>query len=263
MKQYIVDAFAEQLFEGNPAAVCVLDHWLEDDLMLKITQENNLSETAYTVKEETGYHLRWFTPGGEVDLCGHATLATAFVIMNHIEKELTEITFQTLSGELVVTKNEDLYKMHLPSYSLEPIEVTIDMEKAIGYRPLEAWMGRDLVCVLQNEEQVKSTTPDLGKVRELPGLLLHVTAPSADFDCVSRSFAPKVNVSEDPVCGSGHCHIAPLWAQKLKKKKIIARQASQRGGTLQCKIMNEKVELAGKAVLFSIGQLFVSNDEKI
>lgn len=257
MKQYIVDAFAEQLFEGNPAAVCVLDQWLEDDLMMKITQENNLSETAFAVKEENGYHLRWFTPAREIDLCGHATLATAFVIMNYIEKTLTEITFRTVSGELFVSKNQDLYEIQLPSYSLEPIEVSNEMEKAIGFRPLEAWMGRDLVCVLNDAEQVNSVTPDLVKVKELPGLLLHVTAKSTDFDCVSRSFAPKVNISEDPVCGSGHCHIAPLWAQKLKKDKIIARQASRRGGTLLCKVKNDKVELAGKAVLFSISQLFV------
>lgn len=257
MKQYIVDAFAEQLFEGNPAAVCVLDHWIADDLMMKITQENNLSETAFAVKEETGYHLRWFTPGGEIDLCGHATLATAFVIMNHINTKLTEVTFQTLSGELIVTKKQDLYAMQFPSYSLEPVEVTNAMEDAIGFRPLEAWMGRDLVCVLENEKQVKSITPDLEKTKALPGLLLHATAPSTNFDCVSRSFAPKLNIIEDPVCGSGHCHIAPLWAQKLKKDNIIARQASQRGGTLQCRVKNKKVELAGKAVLFSIGQLFV------
>ncbi|XP_026332005.1 uncharacterized protein LOC113239300 [Hyposmocoma kahamanoa] len=258
MIQYIVDAFAEQLFEGNPAAICVLDHWIEDDLMLKIAQENNLSDTAFTVKEKNGYRLRWFTPGGEIDLCGHATLATAFVIMNYVDKTLSNITFQTLSGELIVKKNQDLYEIQFPSYSLISIEVTKDMEKAIGFRPLEAWMGRDLVCVLQNEEQVESATPDLQKTKELPGMLLHVTAPSAVFDCVSRSFAPKFNIPEDPVCGSGHCHIAPLWAQKLKKDIIIARQASRRGGTLQCKIKNDQVELAGKAALFSIGQLFIS-----
>lgn len=263
MKQYIVDAFAEQLFEGNPAAVCVLDHWLEEDLMLKIAQENNLSETAFAVKKGTGYHLRWFTPAREIDLCGHATLATAFVIMNYIEKELTEIAFQTLSGDLIVTKNQDLYEMQFPSFTLEPIEVTQDMEKAIGFRPIEAWIGRDLICVLKNEEQVKSVTADLDKAKQLPGLLLHVTAASADFDCVSRTFAPKVNISEDPVCGSGHCHIAPLWAQKLKKNNIIARQASQRGGTLQRQVKTGNVELAGKAVLFSISQLFVPNNKKI
>lgn len=259
MKQYIVDAFAEQLFEGNPAAVCILEHWIEDDLMLKIAQENNLSETAYAVKEGNGYHLRWFTPGGEIDLCGHATLATGFVIMNHIDKTLTNITFQTLSGELKVMKNEDLYEIQLPVYALKSIQVTNDMERTIGFRPLEAWIGRDLVCVLENEEQIMSTKPDMEKVKELPGSLLHVTASSADFDCISRSFAPKYNVPEDPVCGSGHCHIAPLWARKLKKDKIIARQASKRGGTLQCKVMDNQVELAGKAVLFSIAQLFLSH----
>lgn len=141
MKQYIVDAFAEKLFEGNPAAVCVLEEWLPEELMLNITQENNLSETAFTVKEGNNYHLRWFTPGGEIDLCGHATLATAFVLMNYVDKNLDTVTFDTLSGKLTVKRNQELYKMQFPSYSLTPEEIIPEMEVVIGFKPLEAYMG--------------------------------------------------------------------------------------------------------------------------
>lgn len=257
MKQYIVDAFAEKLFEGNPAAVCVLEEWLPEELMLNITQENNLSETAFTVKEGNNYHLRWFTPGGEIDLCGHATLATAFVLMNYVDKNLDTVTFDTLSGKLTVKRDQELYKMQFPTYSLTPVEVTPEMEVVIGFKPLEAYMGRDLVCVLNDEETVRMVQPDLDKAKELPGLLLHVTASGKEFDCVSRSFAPKLGVSEDPVCGSGHCHMAPLWAQKLGKHTLVARQASKRGGTLQCMVAGDKVELAGQAVLYAISELAV------
>lgn len=260
MKQYIVDAFAEKLFEGNPAAVCVLEEWLPEELMLKITQENNLSETAFTVKKGNHYHLRWFTPGGEIDLCGHATLATAFVLMNYIDKDLKNVTFDTLSGELIVKREQLLYLMQFPSYTLTPVEVTQEMAEVIGFKPLEAYMGRDLVCVLSDEETVRLVQPDLEKAKELPGLLLHVTAAGQEFDCVSRSFAPKLGVSEDPVCGSCHCHIAPLWAQKLSKKTLVARQASKRGGTLQCTVAQDKVELAGQAILYAIGELAIDEN---
>ncbi|WP_277668616.1 PhzF family phenazine biosynthesis protein [Caproiciproducens galactitolivorans] len=257
MKQYVVDAFANKLFEGNPAAVCVMEKWPDDELMQAITTENNLSETAFTVKEKSGYRLRWFTPGGEIDLCGHATLATAFVLMNYVDTSVSEVHFQTLSGELIVNRKDDLYEMDFPSYHLKPIEVTDQMEQIIGYRPTEAWMDRDLVCVLEQEEQVKAANPDLEKAKLLPGLLLHITARSKGYDCVSRSFAPKLNVAEDPVCGSGHCHIAPLWADKSGKKELVARQASRRGGTLYCQVDNGRVKLAGKAALFSICEIFL------
>ncbi len=257
MKQYIVDAFADKLFEGNPAAICVMEKWPKDELMQAITIENNLSETAFAVKEGRSYRLRWFTPGGEIDLCGHATLATAFVLMNYIDISVTEVHFQTLSGELIVTRKDDLYKMDFPSYHLRSIEVTDQMEQIIGSSPLEAWIDRDLVCILENEKQVKEACPDLEKAKLLPGLLLHLTARGNEFDCISRSFAPKLNVPEDPVCGSGHCHIAPLWSNKLGKTELIARQASRRGGTLYCRVDDERVQLAGKAILYSIAELFL------
>lgn len=255
MKQYVVDAFTDTVFKGNPAAVCVLDKWLSDVLMQNIARENNLSETAFIVKEMDGYHLRWFTPGGEIDLCGHATLACAYVLMSYYEKNSTSITFRTMSGELSIVKNGDVYEMTFPSFALKPIQVTNEIIEAIGSKPKEAYLGRDLLCVFDDENIIRNMTPDWEKVKKLDGLLLQVTAPGKNFECVSRSFAPKCKVNEDPVCGSGHCHIVPYWADKLKKQRITAYQASERGGILYCRMENDKVILGGKAVLFSISDI--------
>jgi PhzF family phenazine biosynthesis protein len=257
MKCYHVDAFANRPFEGNPAAVCVLDRYPSDELMQKIAIKNNLSETAFTVKEGDHYHLRWFTPGGEIDLCGHATLGTAFVLFQYFEKDAKSITFQTMSGPLTVVRNGDLFEMDFPAYQLKSVPVTDAMAEAIGVRPVEAWIDRDLICVLDNEEDVKNAQPDQAKLKELDGLLQHITAKSAEFDCVSRSFAPKLAVAEDPVCGSGHCHIVPIWAKKLNKDRLVARQASPRGGTLYCKMNGDRITLAGYAALYSVAELFV------
>lgn len=256
MKLYVVDAFSDKVFSGNPAAICVMDCWLSDELMINITRENNLSETAFAVKTGDGkYRLRWFTPGGEIDLCGHATLGTAFVIMNYYEKELEKLCFDTLSGELIVKRNNDLYEMDFPKYELNEVEITNEMVEAIGVKPMRAFMGRDLLLVLDNENIVKELNPDLERVKGLDGLLLHVTAPSDKYDCVSRSFAPKLKVPEDPVCGSGHCHIIPFWAYELGKSELTAYQASKRGGTLYCKLDGDRVMLAGKAALYSIAEI--------
>lgn len=252
----MVDAFAEKVFEGNPAGICVLDSWLPDGLMQNIAMENNLSETAFTVKEEKAYRLRWFTPGGEIDLCGHATLAAAYVLSRFKEPDAGEFSFETRSGRLTVTRREDLFELDFPAYVLTSTPVTDAMAEAIGFRPTEAWSARDLVCVLDDERQVREAAPDMARVRELDGLLLHLTARGKDHDCVSRSFAPKLNVPEDPVCGSGHCHIVPLWSRKLGKHDLIARQASSRGGTLFCRDCGERILLAGKAVLYSVGEIF-------
>lgn len=202
-------------------------------------------------------HLRWFTPGGEIDLCGHATLATAYVLMNYIDPTMTEAHFNTLSGELIVCRKGDLYEMDFPAYELKPAAVTDEMEQAIGFRPVEAWMGRDLLCVMETEEQVRTAMPDQEKIRALDGLLLHLTAAVKEYDCVSRTFAPKCNVVEDPVCGSGHCHIIPYWARKLGRTELTAYQASRRGGTLYCELAGNRVKLAGKASLYSAAELYV------
>ena len=255
MKCYHVDAFAERLFEGNPAAVCVMDEWPEDTLMQAVAVENNLSETAFTVREGEVWRLRWFTPGGEIDLCGHATLATAFVLANFVTPGETRFVFDTLSGELVCEKRGDMYELDFPAYDMRPVPVTPEMERAIGAPVRAAWMGRDLVCELESEKAVREAEVDQALVKELDGLLLHITAAGADYDCVSRSFAPKLAVAEDPVCGSGHCHIAPLWTSRLGKSLLRARQASRRGGTLLCSVENGRVRLAGGAVLYSVAEL--------
>lgn len=259
MKYYVVDAFAEKVFEGNPAGVCVLETWLSDTMMQNIAMENNLSETAFTCKENGKYRLRWFTPSGEIDLCGHATLATAFVLANFVEPNVTIFEFETLSGTLRVERNVDRYEMDFPSFEINSIPITKAMSEAIGYPVIEAWLGRDLVCILDDENAVNNAKPDFEKVKALEGLLLHISAKGSLYDCVSRSFAPKLNVNEDPVCGSGHCHIAPIWAQKLSKKIIIARQASKRGGTLYCEMSGARVKLCGNAILYSKAELFIED----
>lgn len=256
MKQYIVDAFTDKVFSGNPAAICILDEWLSDETMISIAKENNLSETAFAVKEGELYHLRWFTPGGEIDLCGHATLACAYVLMRFYEKS-DSVIFHTLSGELRVVKNEELFEMEFPAYELKPVSITNEIIEAIGSEPKEVYLGRDLLCVFNDENVIRNMKPDLEKVKQLDGLLLQVTAPGKEFDCVSRSFAPKCKVSEDPVCGSGHCHIVPYWAKRLNKQNITAYQASERGGILYCGIENDKVILGGKAVLFSVSDILL------
>lgn len=257
MKQYIVDAFTDKVFGGNPAAICIMDEWLPDDLMMNITKENNLSETAFAVKEGADYKLRWFTPGGEINLCGHATLATAYVITQFIEPQATQVNFHTLSGILTVEKEEDLFVMDFPSYELKQVPITDEIIAALGVKPVEAYMGRDLLCILDSEEAVRNIKLNLDKVKMLDGLLLHVTAKGTDFDCVSRSFAPKLDVPEDPVCGSGHCHIIPFWAERMGKQNIVAYQASARGGTLYCEYQGDRVKMSGNAVLYSIAEINV------
>lgn len=257
MKQYVADAFTEKVFSGNPAAVCVLDEPISEELMMNITKENNLSETAFAVKNDQAYSLRWFTPGGEIDLCGHATLATAFVIMEYYERDINEIAFDTLSGRLTVTKKGNLYEMDFPAYTLEPVKITEEIISAVGAQPSEAYMGRDLLLVFDDEETVRALSPDMEKVKELPGLLLQVTSKGREYDCVSRSFAPKLNVPEDPVCGSGHCHIIPYWIGMTGKDKLAAYQASQRGGVLYCRMEKDRVMISGNVTLYAISELFV------
>ena len=257
MKQYVVDAFTDTVFKGNPAAICILDEWLSDEMMMSIALENNLSETAFAVKQEDNYKLRWFSLGGEIDLCGHATLACSYVLLNFFERNTDKIVFDTLSGELVVTKNGKLYEMNFPAFALKPIPITDAMAEAIGAAPGEAYMGRDLLCIFDDEDSVRKAAPDLEKIKKLDGLLLHISARGKDTDCVSRSFAPKMNVPEDPVCGSGHCHIVPYWATKLGKKNIVAYQASRRGGTLFCGMDGERITLGGEAALYAIADLYV------
>ena len=256
MKQYIVDAFTNQPFSGNPAAVCVMEAWQPEESMMKLAMENNLSETAFVVKEDHMYHLRWFTPGTEVELCGHATLASAFVILNYYEPESNFVQFMTLSGVLTVNKKADLYEMNFPTYDLKEIPVTDEMEQAFGIRPVKAVLGLDLICVFESEEMIRNMQPDQEMLMRMEGRLQNATASGSDVDCVSRSFAPKLAVPEDPVCGSAHCQIADFWSRTLGKKKIHAYQASRRGGHLYCEIFgNGRIRISGEASLVAISDI--------
>ena len=256
MKYFVVDAFAEKVFEGNPVGVCIMYDWISDELMQKIAIENNLSETAFAVKEEGHYRLRWFTPGGEINLCGHATLATAFIILNYYEKQLETVKFTTMSGELTVNKQDDLYELDFPSVPSEEISVTDKMISALGIVPKETYLNRDLVFVLESEEDVRNVSPDFAQLEKIPeGLGVCVTAKGSEFDFVSRGFFPKLKVNEDPVTGSLHCSLIPFWANRLGKKEMVARQVSSRGGTLYCKHEDTRVKMAGRAVLYSVAEL--------
>ncbi len=257
MRQFVVDAFTDTVFKGNPAAICVMEGWIPESLMMSIALENNFSETAFAVKEGSSYRLRWFTPGGEIDLCGHATLAAAYVILRFYEVGQTTVIFQTMSGQLTVEKDGELYKMDFPAYELKQVPVSQQMIEATGAVPVEAWMGRDLLCVFEDAEIIRGMNPDQERVKNLDGLILQVTAPGKEVDCISRSFAPKCGVAEDPVCGSGHCHIAPYWAKRLNKSNITAVQASARGGKLYCSMNEGRITLAGRAALYAISDLMM------
>ncbi len=256
MKQYIVDAFTDKPFEGNPAAVCVMEAPLPDSFMQKLAVENNLSETAFLLREGKGWRLRWFTPGTEVDLCGHATLASSFVVLNHCEPEKDCVTFYTRSGVLTVTRKGNRYEMDFPVFPYREVPVTDEMEAAFGVRPVKALLGEELVCVFADEADVRRMTPNQALLLKLDGRCQHVTARSAESDCVSRSFAPKLAIPEDPVCGSAHCQIAPYWAEVTGKKEIHAYQASARGGHLYCRLKeNGRIAISGEATLVAVSEI--------
>ncbi len=255
MKQYIVDAFTNKPFSGNPAAVCVMENWLSEDAMMKLAMENNLSETAFVVKEENGYRLRWFTPATEVELCGHATLAAAFVILNFCEPNSGEVKFNTLSGELTIRRNGNLYEMDFPTYELKEIPVTDEMEQAFGVRPIKAVLGLDLVCIFSSEDVVRNMTPDQMLLAGIEGRIQNATARGTETDCVSRSFCPKLGIAEDPVCGSAHCQIADFWAKQLNKNEIYAYQASKRGGYLHCRMKGKRIAISGEAALVAVSEI--------
>lgn len=261
--QYVVDAFTDKVFAGNQAAICVVDEWPDAALMQSITIENNFSETAFVKPLDDGrYYLRWFTPATEIDFCGHATFAAGYVVLNHYAKEAKQVTFATNEvGELVVSRAGDRYELDFPAYDLAQVPVTDAMEEALGARPIEAWMARDLLCVMDSAGTVRELQPDQQAIEALDGLLVHVTAAGeegSDYDCVSRSFAPKLAIPEDPVCGSGHCHILPYWAERLGRQDLVAYQASRRGGTLWGHAAGDgRCVLAGKAALFSVAELMI------
>jgi PhzF family phenazine biosynthesis protein len=254
---YQVDAFSRKPFAGNPAAVCPLGEWLPDELMQSIAAEKNLSETAFLVGGGGRYRIRWFTPEVEVDLCGHATLASAWVVFNVLERGRGEVRFDSRSGELVVTAQDDLLRLDFPSRPPQPREGLDAVADALGARPTELLGARDLMAVFATEEQVRGLRPDMAKVASLPTFALIVTAPGRDCDFVSRFFAPAKGVAEDPVTGSAHCTLIPFWAARLGKKTLSARQVSARGGELVCELAGERVGIAGPAAPFLQGTIEV------
>lgn len=255
MKYYLVDAFADALFTGNPAGVCLVEQPLDEATMQSIAAENNLSETAYISKAADGFDLRWFTPLAEVDLCGHATLASSFVVANFVDPALETIRFHTKSGLLTVVKKGDLFEMDFPTRPPQPIAVTPEMQQVFG-RVLEAHSARDLLLVLESEQAVRELQPDFALVAQLfDHFGVTVTAKGEQVDFVSRFFAPRLGVPEDPVTGSAHSTLIPFWAGRLGKEKMVAQQISKRGGTLHCQLCGDRVKIAGKAALYLSGEI--------
>jgi PhzF family phenazine biosynthesis protein len=256
---YQVDAFTGELFRGNPAAICPLDQWLPDETMQSIAAENNLAETAYYIPNGKGYHLRWFTPGVEVDLCGHATLAAAHVILSiRRESDSSRVSFQSKSGELIVDREGDLYALDFPARP--PAECPFDpaLIEALGAKPKQILAARDYLCVFENEEEVRALKPNMDKLAAIDRFATIVTAPGTDCDFVSRFFAPAKGVPEDPVTGSAHCTLIPYWSKRLGRTKLHARQVSKRGGELFCEHRGDRVKIAGKAVKFLEGHIEVN-----
>jgi PhzF family phenazine biosynthesis protein len=256
---YQVDAFSSKIFGGNPAAVCPLESWPADETLQNIAAENNLSETAFFVqRSKARYKLRWFTPTVEVDLCGHATLASAFVIFSFIDTTLSSVAFETASGPLSVAKSGELLSLNFPSRKPVPAQVPPILSQALGTEPLEVLKARDLLAVFKDESTIKGMAPDFDKLKQIRDVLgIIVTARGEKSDFVSRFFAPNAGVPEDPVTGSSHCTLIPFWADRLKKNQLHAFQLSKRGGELFCENAGDRVRISGNAALYAKGELYL------
>lgn len=252
-----VDAFARDPFRGNPAAVVPLEGWLPDRLLQAIAAENNLSETAFFVPEGEGFRIRWFTPVTEVDLCGHATLASAWVILNELFPEWDRVDFGSQSGPLGVRREGEYYLLDFPSRPPRPVPVPAGLAEALGAEVLEAWQSRDLVAVLTDEAAVGSLRPDFSALARLDAFAVVATAPGDTCDFVSRFFVPKEGIPEDPVTGSAHSTLIPFWAQRLGRDRMLARQLSVRGGELLCGLQGDRVAIGGTAVKVMEGELIL------
>ncbi|MFH1102210.1 MAG: PhzF family phenazine biosynthesis protein [Pseudomonadota bacterium] len=255
IKQYQVDAFAGRVFEGNPAAVCPLEEWLEDNVLQAIAEENNLSETAFFIPSKNGFELRWFTPVAEVDLCGHATLASAHVLFEHIGYQNPRIAFQTRSGELIVKKKGASLEMDFPVQRPQECNIPPALIEGLGSTPIEVLASDDYLAVFSDEEIIGRLNPNFSLLSRLPLRGVIVTAPGKSVDFVSRFFAPKFGIPEDPVTGSAHCALTPYWAKKLGKGKLSAKQISKRGGMINCELKEDRVLLSGQAVTFMEGDI--------
>jgi PhzF family phenazine biosynthesis protein len=252
---YQIDAFAERAFSGNPAGVCPLESWLPDETLQNIGMENNLSETAFFVRRGEEFDLRWFTPEVEVNLCGHATLASAFVLYQFLGYAEPSIRFQTKSGLLTVERESDLLAMNFPAWPPTRCDAPRELIEGLGKEPREVLRNRDYVAVYDSESDIRALAPDMQLLKGLDALGIIVTAPGDEVDFVSRFFAPGAGIAEDPVTGSAHCSLAPLWAERLSKTKLHARQLSPRGGEIFCEHLGERVRVSGRAVPFLTGEI--------
>ena len=256
---YQVDAFTSKVFSGNPACVMPLAHWLDDEVMLNIARENAVAETAFLVKNDAGYDLRWFTPDLEMDLCGHATLASAFVVLTFLEPNKNEVAFDTMSGRLVITRSERGFEMTLPNRAPEPAILPAELEEALHAKPVEVHKSRDYLLVYNCQSDVESFDLDrslFDRVNLGTGGVI-VTAPGDEVDFVSRFFTPQATILEDPVTGSAHCSSAPFWADRLGKTVLEAQQLSQRGGNVHCQVLPEHVLVSGEAVVYAQSRVFL------
>ncbi len=252
---YQVDAFTSAVFGGNPAAICPLESWLDDEVLQAIAVENNLSETAFIVPDGDDFHLRWFTPGAEVDLCGHATLATSYVIANYLEPGREVMGFQSRSGRLEVKRDGELYTLDFPVLESAACDCPALLREALNAEVLETFDGMDLMAIVASEEDVRNLKPDMGKIAALETRGVIVTAPGKECDFVSRFFAPKHGIPEDPVTGSAHCLLTPYWAKRLGKTRMTARQLSARGGELVVELNGDRVLISGHAAPYMIGTI--------
>ena len=265
---YQVDAFAEKVFKGNPAAVIPLQSWLPEATMQKIAMENNLSETAFIIKTETelggspegSYHIRWFTPNSEVDLCGHATLASAYIIKNFLEPQVTEFRFTTeKAGDLRASSKDGKYTLDFPSRMPKVSETPAHLLESLGIsNAIEVLRSRDYFVVLPDEDAVKNAEPDFERMKKVDTFGVIITAKGKTADVVSRCFYPSAGIPEDPVTGSAHCNIVPYWSHKLGKNKLSCHQLSERGGNLDCELQGDRVFMTGKCVLYMTGEIDVS-----
>lgn len=254
---YQVDAFADKLFAGNAAGVCILSHWLSDELLQSIAAENNLAETAFIIQGDGIFELRWFTPAVEVDLCGHATLAAAHVIFEHLGYRGERVRFFTRSGELGVARSGDLLELDFPSRPAASCTAPPELVAGFGRAPVYVAKARDYLAVFECEQDVRELQPDMRELAKLDALGIIATAPGVNSDFVSRFFAPRAGIPEDPVTGSAHCTLVPYWAERMGKTELHAQQVSKRGGELYCRLLDDRVGIAGRAVTYSTGFIHV------
>ena len=258
MKYYVVDAFTEELFKGNPAGVCLVDEFPTDETMTNIAAENRLSETAFVKHKVDGiYRVRFFTPTSEVDLCGHATLGTGFVLANFVEPGKKEFHLRANQDDIVITVREGgLYEIEFPSWHPQKVAVTKEMEDALGFKPEAAWQTRDLIILAKDTDTVQNFQPDYQAIAHMTDKLgVLITAQASDSEFVSRTFFPNIGIPEDPVCGSANCSLIPLWSQRLGKKEIIKHQLSPRTGTIYCRDGGNVVKISGHVTLYSTAEL--------